>query len=57
MREYSSKNWHKTPNNNLLRAWGGKLGKPKHNLKIHLFGGISRRVLTPLVMLTSIMNE
>ena len=57
MREYSAKNWHKTPNNNLLRAWGGKLGKPKHNLKIHLFGGISRRGLTPLVMFTGIMHE
>jgi len=39
----------------LLRAAGGKLGKPKHNLKIHLFGGISRRGLTPLVMFTGTM--
>ena len=39
----------------LLRAAGGKLGKPKHNFKIHLFGGISRRGLTPLVMFTGTM--
>ena len=31
----------------LLRASGGKLGKPKHDFKIHLFGGIS-----PLVIFT-----
>jgi hypothetical protein len=41
MREYAAKNWHKTTNNKLLRAAGGKLGKPKHNYKIHLFEGIS----------------
>ena len=32
-----------------------KIGKPKHNLKIHLFGGISRKGLSPLVMFTGIM--
>ena len=30
----------------LLRAHGGKVGKPKNNLKLHLFGGISRRAGT-----------
>ena len=33
----------------------GKLGKPKHNYKIHLFGGISRKGLTPLVLFTGTM--
>ena len=57
VRKFSAKNWHKTSNNKLLRAWGGKLGKPKHNFKLHLFGGISRRGLTPLVIFTGIMHE
>jgi hypothetical protein len=57
MRGFSAKNWHKTTNNKLLRAWVGKLGKPKHNLKLHLFGGISRRGLTPLEIFTGIMYE
>ena len=48
------KNWNK-PSSDLLRAHGGKIGKPKHNLKIHLFGGISRKGLSPLVMFTGIM--
>ena len=39
----------------LLRATGGKLGKPKHNFKLHLFGGISRHGLTPLVIFTGRM--
>jgi hypothetical protein len=39
----------------LLRAEGGKLGKPKHNFKVHLFGGISRHGLTPLVIFTGRM--
>jgi hypothetical protein len=39
----------------LLRAVGGKLGKPKHNEKVHLFGGISRRGLTPLIIFTGTM--
>ena len=35
----------------ILRAFGGKIGKPKHsNVKIHLVGGISRKGLTPLVL-------
>ena len=44
------KNWYKA-SAGLLRAAGGKIGKPKHsNVKIHLLGGISRRGLCPLVM-------
>ena len=39
----------------LLRPSGGKLGKPKHNYKVHLFGGISRHCLTPLVIFTGTM--
>jgi hypothetical protein len=33
----------------------GKLGKPKHNFKVHLFGGISRQGLTPLKIFTCTM--
>ena len=33
----------------------GKLGKPKHNDKVHLFGGIARQGLTPLVIFTGTM--
>ena len=40
-----------------MRAAKGKVGKPKHNYKVHLFGGISRRGLTPLVIFTGIMNS
>ena len=43
----SNSNWYKT-SVELLGPSGGKLGKPKHNYKIHLFGGISRLGLTPL---------
>ena len=43
------------PEVGLLRAAKGKVGKPKHNYKVHLFGGISRRGLTPLVIFTGIM--
>jgi hypothetical protein len=46
----SYKNWRKA-SDGLLRAAGGKIGKPKHsNVKIHLLGGISRKGLTPLVI-------
>ena len=38
------KNWNKQ-SAELFRAHGGEIGKPKHNLKIHLFGGISRKGL------------
>jgi len=46
---------YRKPEVQLLRASGGKLGKPKHNFKVHLFGGISRNGLTPLVMFTGTM--
>ena len=39
----------------LLRPSGGKLGKRKHYYKVHLFGGISRHGLTPLVIFTGTM--
>ena len=40
---YSSTNWNKKSNGvQLLSAAGGKLGKPKHNFSVHLFGGIYR---------------
>ena len=38
-----------------MRAANGKVGKPKHNYKIHLVGRISRHGLTPLVMFTGTM--
>jgi hypothetical protein len=47
--------WNKK--NLLLRAAGGKVGKPKHNIKVHLFGGISRRGLTPLIVFEGKMNS
>ena len=46
---------YRKPGVQLLRAAGGKLGKPKHNFKVHLFGGIFRHGLTPLVMFTGTM--
>ena len=46
---------YQKPGVDLLRAVGGKIGKPKHNEKVHLFGGISRRGLTPLVIFTGTM--
>jgi hypothetical protein len=45
---YNPTNWRKD-GQPLLRAAGGKLGKPKHNVKVHLFGGISRKGLLPLI--------
>ena len=40
----------------ILRAVGGKIGKPKHsNVKINLLGGISRKGLAPLVLFKGIM--
>ena len=33
-----------------VRAAGGKLGKVKHNIKANLFGGVSRKGLTGLVV-------
>ena len=42
----------------ILRAVGGKIGKPKHsNVKIHLLGGISKKGLTPLVLFKGIMRS
>ncbi len=38
-------------------AAGNKVAKPKHNIKIHLFGGISRLGLTPLRMFTGKMKS
>ena len=50
----SRMNYNK-PKVGLLRPVGGKMGKPKHNFKVHLFGGISRKGLTPLVIFTGTM--
>ena len=49
------KNWNKK--NILLRAAGGKVGKPKHPIKVHLWGGISRKGLTPLIIFENKMNS
>jgi hypothetical protein len=50
----SNTNYQK-PAVGLLRPSGGKIGKPKHNFKVHLFGGISRHGLIPLVIFTGTM--
>jgi hypothetical protein len=54
LRIFNPTNWRKD-GQPLLRASGGKLGKPKHNVKVHLFGGISRRGLLPLITFGGIM--
>ena len=54
MRWYTAKTWQK-PSQTLLRAAGGKVGKVKHNIKVNLFGGISRKGLTPLVIFEKLM--
>jgi hypothetical protein len=51
---YNPTNWRKD-DQSLLRASGGKLGKPKHNVKVHLFGEISRKGLLPLITFGGIM--
>ena len=51
------KNYRKS-SSDILRAAGGKVGKPKHStVKIHLLGGISRKGLTPLVMFKKNMDS
>ena len=51
------KNYRKS-SSDILRAIGGKIGKPKHSpIKIHLLGGISRKGLTPLVMFKGRMYD
>ena len=52
---FSQNTNYRKDNVDLLLAAGGKLGKPKHNFKVHLFGGISRHGLTPLVIFTGRM--
>ena len=47
-RIYNPTNWRKH-DQPLLRVASGKLGKPKHGFKVHLFGGISRKGLTPII--------
>jgi hypothetical protein len=48
LRIFNPTNWRKD-DQPLWRVAGGKLGIPKHGFKVHLFGGISRRGLTPLI--------
>ena len=51
------KNYRKH-SSDILRAAGGKIGKPKYStVKIHLLGGISLKGLTPLVMFKKTMNS
>jgi hypothetical protein len=45
---------YRKPEIGLLRLADGKLRKPKHNFKVHLFGGISSQGLTPLIIFTGI---
>ena len=49
MKIYNPTNWRKDHQPS-LRAAGGKLGKPKQGFKVNLFGGISRKGLTPLIV-------
>ncbi len=55
MRNTTIKTWHK--GSNILRASGGRIGKPKYNNKVHLWGGISRKGLTNLVIFEGKMNS
>jgi hypothetical protein len=55
LRRTTIKTWYKS--NMPSRAAGGKVGKPKHNTKVHLWGGISRRGLTDLVIFEGKMNS
>ena len=48
LRIYNPTNWRKH-DQPFLKAADGKLGKPKHGFKVHLFGGISRKGLIPLI--------
>ena len=51
------KNYRKS-SSDILRAVGGKIGKPKHSsVKIHLLGGISRKGLTFFVMFKGRMYD
>ena len=51
---FNPTNWRKD-GQPLLRASGGKLGKPKHYVKVHFFGGISRKGLLQLITFGGIM--
>jgi hypothetical protein len=49
---------YRKDSSDILRAFGGKIGKPKHStVKIHLLGGVSRKGLTPLVLFKDNMNS
>ena len=50
---YNPTNWRK--GDRQLRAAGGKLGKRKHGFKVHLFCGLSRKGLTPLIIFGATM--
>ena len=53
--KFSSNSNYRKPEIALLRPAAGKLRKPKNNFKVHLFGGISRQGLTPLIIFTGTM--
>ena len=56
IRNSTYKVWNKSNSKTkILRTSKGKIGKHKHNLKVHLFGGISRIGLCPLVIFEGIM--
>ena len=55
LRWFTAKTFIKTQNP-LLQAAGGKVGKVKHNFKVNIFGGISKKGLTPLVIFTKRMK-
>ena len=55
IRKTTIKTWFKP--SLMLRAAGGKIGKHKHNITVHLWGGISRRGLTNLVIFEGRMDS
>ena len=58
LRNSTYKAWNKaTGKMNILRTDRGKIGKFKHNIKVHLFGGISRKGLCPLIIFEGIMHS
>ena len=54
LRWYQPKTWVKS-GHPLLRGIGGRVGKVKHNIKVNLFEGISRKGFTLLIIFQKIM--
>ena len=54
LRKESYKRWFKKLP---LQVERGKIGKPKHNVKVHIWAGISRRGKTNLIIFQGKMNS